>query len=367
MELESSRRRKVVVQRLPHELVRERVAARRRRKLGDDADSGCLAEDGEEPGGSQPARPLQQVQLELPPDDGRDPENHHRLVGQGCDAAADQRSNLLRNAEEGILGRLVEAPERVVRGQQADDLSEEEGVAAGDLVQSRDGLVRRLRPGDGPDVGLEVRRRQTAKRDPCSDPGELGEDVTELADPPLRLSVGRHEQDTGLGERVAEEAKQQQRRLVCGVDVVQRDEEGLLAGNGSEEATHRVEQANALTFGHDRVRCPAPPRMRVGGRGELLEITSKGADDLHPRPVRRSAALLPAATGDDAHAVLSGNQGEFAHQSRLADARLTGQEHERPARGSGLLERRRQSRQAPGCARRTVAWRIVPRPRGGVT
>ena len=265
-------------------------------------------------------------------------------MGQGRDAAADQRSNLLRNAEEGILGRLVEAPERVVGRQQANDLSEEEGVAAGDLVQSRDGLVRRLRPGDGPDVGLEIRRRQTAKRDPCSDPGELGEDVTELADPPLRLSVGRYEQDTGLGERVAEEAKQQQRRLVCGVDVVQRDQEGLLAGSGSEEATNRVEQANALAFGHDRVRCPAPPRMRVGGRGELLEITSKGADDLHPRPVRGSAALLPAATGDDTHAVLSGDQGEFAHQSRLADAGLTGQEHERPARGSGLLERRRQSR-----------------------
>ena len=94
-------------------------------------------------------------------------------------------SGIRRN---GILGRLVEAPERVVRGQQANNLSEEEGVAAGDLVQSRDGLMRRLRPGDGPDVGLEVRRRQPAKRDPCSDPGELGEDVTELADPPLRVS-----------------------------------------------------------------------------------------------------------------------------------------------------------------------------------
>ena len=108
------------------------------------------------------------------------------------------------------------------------------------------------------------------------------------------------------------------------MDVVQRDEEGLLARSGSEEATHRVEQANALAFGHDRVRRPAPPCMRVGGRGELLEVTSEGADDLHPRPVRWSAALLPAATGDDAHAVLSGDQGEFAHQSRLADARLTG-------------------------------------------
>ena len=115
--------------------------------------------------------------------------------------------------------------------------------------------------------------------------------------------------------------------------------------NGGEETTHRVEQANALAFGHDRVRCPAPPRMRVGGRGELLEISSERAHDLHPRPVRRSAALLPATTSDDAYAVLSGNEGELAHQPGLADARLTGKEHERPARGSRLLERRRQTGQ----------------------
>ena len=347
--------------------MRERVAARRRRKLGDDPDGDCLAEDGKEPSGSQPARPLQQVQLELPPDDGRDPENHHRLVGQGCDAAADQRTNLLRNAEEGILGRLVEAPERVVGRQQANDLSEEEGVAAGDLVQSRHGLVRRLRPGDGPDVGLEVRRRQTAKRDPCSDPGELGEDVTELADPPLRLSVGRDEQDAGLGERVAEEAKQQQRRLVRGVDVVERDEERLLAGSGGEEATDRVEQANALALRHDRVRCPAPPGMRVGGRGELLEIASEGADDLHPRPVRRSAALLPAATGDDAHAVLSGDAGRT--RSSVGSCRC-------PAHRSGARATRApEAASSSADARAASSWmrptngRVDDRPAtaGGVT
>ena len=365
MELEPPRRRKIVVERLAHQLVSERVAAPLRRKLGDHAHRCCLAQEVEKPGGCQPARSLEQVQVELPPDHGRDPERRDRLAGEACDAAADQRADLLRNAEEGVLDRLVEACERVLGGEQADDLADEEGVASGDLVQPRDCLPRRGRTGDRPHVRLDVRRRQAAKRDPAADAGQLGERVTELERPPFGLSIGRHEQDAGFRERVAEEAKEQQRRLVSGVDVVQRDEERLLAGDGSEEAANRVEQADALTFGHDRARRPARPRVRVGGRGELFEISSERADDLHPRPVRRSAALLPATAGDGTHAVLPGYQGELAHQPGLADARLAGQEHERPAGGRRLLERSRQTGQllvapderARGGSPRNREWR----------
>ena len=89
VELQSSCRRKIVVQRLPHQLVRERVAPRRRRKLGDDSHGDCLAKDSQEPCGSEPARSLEQMQIELAPDDCRHAEHRRRLAGQAGHAAAD--------------------------------------------------------------------------------------------------------------------------------------------------------------------------------------------------------------------------------------------------------------------------------------
>jgi hypothetical protein len=55
-------------------------------------------QDVDEPGRSQPARALEQIQIELPSDDGGDAENRHRLTGQVGHAAADQRANLRRHA-----------------------------------------------------------------------------------------------------------------------------------------------------------------------------------------------------------------------------------------------------------------------------
>ena len=98
VELEPPCRRKIVIECLPHEFVRERVTMRCRGKLGDDAQRHCVAKDVEEPGRSQPARALEQIQIELPSDDGGDAENRHRLTGQVGHAAADQRANLRRYA-----------------------------------------------------------------------------------------------------------------------------------------------------------------------------------------------------------------------------------------------------------------------------
>ena len=276
-----------------------------------------------------------------------------------------QRTDLLRHAEERVLDRRVEALERVVGRQQADDLSHEEGVAAGDLVQSRHRLVCRPRPRDRPDVVLEVGRGQPAQGDAPADAGEVGEDVTELAGAFLGLSVGRDEQDVGVRQRFAEKTKQKQRRLVRGVDVVESGEQRPLGCNVCEKAADRVEEAKALALRYDRARRRAPSGVRVAGSGELLQISSDRADHLHPRPVRRRAALLPAATRDDAHALLLGNAGELAHQPGLADPRLTGEEYERAAAGSCLLERRHQicellrapderAHRGPACDRR---WR----------
>jgi hypothetical protein len=241
VELEPPGRRKIVIERLPHELVREGVTVRRGGKLGDDAQRHCVVNHVEEPSRGQPAPALEQVQIELAPEDGSDPENRHRLTGQGGHAAADQRANLLRHASERVRARRVEALQGVLGSEKPDDLSQEEGIALGDLVQPHDEMARRPRSDEGRDVVVHVCRGQAAKRDPPSDSGELGEDVAQLAYPLLRLSVGSDEHDARLGERVAQEPQEQQRRLVRGVNIVKRYEERPIRGDGREEAADRVE------------------------------------------------------------------------------------------------------------------------------
>ena len=157
VELEPACRRKIVVQRLADELVRERVPARRGGQFGDDADRGRLLQDVEQPPGTQSARVLQEMEIEFAADDGGDPEDVHRFAREPGHAPANQDTDLLRDAEEGVARRLLEALERLVGGKQPDDLLDEEGVARRDLVEPRGDLVRRLRPGDGLHVALDVR------------------------------------------------------------------------------------------------------------------------------------------------------------------------------------------------------------------
>ena len=157
VELEPASRRKIVVQRLADELVRERVPARRGGQLGDDADRGGLLEDVEQAPGAQSARVLEEMKIEFAADDGGDPEGVHRLAREAGHAPANQDSDLLRDAEEGVARRLLESLERLVGGKQPDDLLDEEGVARRDLVEPCGDLARRLRPGDGLHVALDVR------------------------------------------------------------------------------------------------------------------------------------------------------------------------------------------------------------------
>ena len=346
VELEPPARREIAVQRLAHEVVGERVATWCRGDFGDQADGGRLREHGLHAGVAQPARALEQMQVELASDHGREPERRDRLAREGRHAATDQVSNLLGDAQERIPGPLVEARERVAGREEADDLTEEERIASRDLVQPRDGPATHGRFGHRRDVRLDVRRRQAPQRDPPSDPGELGEDVGQLAHALVGIPVGRHEQDPRLGQRVSQEAQQQQRGLVPRVQIVQDDD-----GSG---ARRRPRSGSALTASNRRSRPPsgitavgarARRPGRAGAHDELLEITAQRADDLKPGPVRWRAALLPAATRDDPHPSLRANPGELAHQPRLADARLARDQHQRAAAGHSLLEREGQIRQ----------------------
>jgi hypothetical protein len=226
MQLQPARRREVVVQRLPHQLVGEGVAARRPRDLGDDAHGDRFLEHAEQPGRAQAARALEQDEVELAADHGGDAQDRDGLGRQAGHAAADQRADLLRDAQEGILDRVVERP---LGRELPDDLTGEEGVAAGDLVQAGDHARGRPRAGHLLHVRRDVGGSQPAQGDPPSDAREFGERFALLAYPLLVLAVGRHEQHPGLRERLAEEAEQQQRRLVARMHVIQRDQQRAVA------------------------------------------------------------------------------------------------------------------------------------------
>ena len=279
------------------------------------------------------------MRVELAPDDGRQPQSRDGVAGKARQATADQGSDFVRDAKKGIPSRFVERLERVAGRQQPDDLLKEVRVAARDFVQPRDGFPAHRRSGHRRDVRLDVRRRKAPEHDPRSDPREFREEVRQLAHALLGLPIGSHEQDPRLGQRVPEEAQQQQGRLVRRVQVVHYDEDRAVGGGRRQEAANRVEQAQPLAFRHDRGRRRALGGRGAGGRDELLEIASQSADDLKPRPVRRGAALLPAATGGDAHPSPGAEPGELARQPGLADTRLARHEDQRAAAGRGLLER----------------------------
>src|SRR5204863_8129566 len=99
-----------------------------------------------------------------------------------------------------------------------------------------------------------------------------------------------------------------------------------------QELRHRVEQSEAKTLGIAR---ESAALARGGGDG--LELAACVPDDLDPRPVGRSAALLPAAAREHGE-VACRLVGELLQQPRLADARLSGDHHEAAASGGGLAE-----------------------------
>jgi hypothetical protein len=69
-----------------------------------------------------------------------------------------------------------------------------------------------------------------------------------------------------------------------------------------------------------------------------------GKNYLHPRPVRRRAALLRAPSPQDLGAPFAGDGGQLLGSARLADARLAHEHDEPPAPGKRVIERRGELR-----------------------
>ena len=84
------------------------------------------------------------------------------------------------------------------------------------------------------------------------------------------------------------------------------------------------------------------PRSAVaepGAQGGCVLVTRERARDLHPRPVRRSAASVPARPPRPRGAARGSDVDERASEGGLADARLAGHRDEAPAPGEGVAQR----------------------------
>jgi hypothetical protein len=154
VQLEPLRGEEIVVQRLAHELVGEAEPPGRDRVLQQHAGGDRLGDQVEQPRRAQPARQLEDPQVELAADDGGDAQHRARLRREAADAAADQRPDLLGHARQGLGG--VRRPAWGVGREQARDLLEEERVAACDAAASNS-LKRTVSGSSGASAGGAAR------------------------------------------------------------------------------------------------------------------------------------------------------------------------------------------------------------------
>ena len=215
------------------------------------------------------------------------------------------------------------AIERAQRSaQQSHHLAHEEGIAGRDLVQPRNQLRCRRRAGDRRQVRADVVGAQPLQSQPLAGASQSAEGSAQLADAGLPVPVGRDQYHPDAGERLRQEAQQQQRRLVGGVHVVQRDQQRPIRRRMGQETTDGVEQPDPLTLGRNAARPAGQGCARLRGCCQLVEVTAERAQHLDPRPVGRCAAFLPAAAAGHGQAAVGGGMSQLSDQPSLADAGL---------------------------------------------
>jgi hypothetical protein len=223
----------------------------------------------------------------------------------------------------------------------------------------------RRRPAGGlGDEALDLVLAEPAQRQPPPVAADLGDQLADRGvEARLDLAVGADHQHAAAAQLARDEAEQQQGRPVGGVEVVERDDERLLLAGRLEEAGDGVEQGEPRV-----VRLQVRRGLQVGqplgdARHDLGEVagarpeparelagrhrTGERADRLHPRPVGRGSAVLPAASPGNHRAGAGRGAGRPLDESRLPDARLAADEERPAAPGARRLERAEQLVELP--------------------
>lgn len=172
------------------------------------------------------------------------------------------------------------------------------------------------------------------------------------ADLDLPMRPDKH--DARLREIASDELKQEQRRRVGGVEVVENDQERLRRPCRTEEGGRRVEEPKprVLRIGRGRCRHVSQQLVYLGHdlrelRGARPELSTQDLWDLdadvrpqclHPRPVGGRPTRFPAAAPQDTDALLLGPCGQLVRQPAFADPGLTSDEEEPAAPLHGVVK-----------------------------
>lgn len=243
-------------------------------------------------------------------------------------------------------------------GQQADQLAHEVRIALGLAVDGGDEVHRRVDPGHAGDEPadlalLEPGQGQVGGRRLTE---QLGQGAAQrVAAVHLDVPIGADEQEACVGQLAGHEPEQQQARLIGPVEVVQDDDQATWCGRRPQAGGHRVEQAEA---GHLRVqlggRPPGPSQMgqlgqelgqlghlraELGGDLRRRAVGGVGAQRLAPGPVGGGAGPFTAATPGHPSLPGPGLGAELLGDAGLADAGLTGDEHQLTLAAQGAVER----------------------------
>jgi len=160
----------------------------------------------------------------------------------------------------------------------------------------------------------------------------------------LDVAVRADDEHAAMGELLAQELEQRQRRRIRPVQIVDDEDERRLLRALRQKTSDRIERAEARMLGEhgpDRQTLVGTTE-EIGnhGRGVRRSVTDhelelvRGArlhavtQDLHPRPVRRCAWLLIAAAPQRQRALVFGELGEHLGASRFADTWLAGEQHD---------------------------------------
>ncbi len=160
--------------------------------------------------------------------------------------------------------------------------------------------------------------------------------LSEPRDEVVNRACGEEKQQSRTGRVAQEKAREEQRRGVSAVDVVEGHHYGAIGGDGAQSAANSVELNEAergariaTQRGAETLERGRDERGGDGVEGELFERAD-------PRPEGRGAGELGGPADRDEGTVVAGEGGDSRREGALADARGTEQQRpgdHRPTRG----------------------------------
>jgi hypothetical protein len=351
------RRRQLVVEGVPHEGMREAQPARGPRDLAHGAGFQRLVEHLERLARLAVGHSRQGVDRELAPEHAGRCQSLAALLGKPPDAAPDYVADALRDAH----ARRRAVLECSLRDQQPRHLVDEECVSLRLGVNRRDGRRVRREASGQMDVLADVRLVETAKRDPPHRrlARQLGQRRGErIAKGRVDVPVGANDEQAAVSQPACDELEEQQRGLVGGVQIVEREHERPLCGGAREKREHGVEEAEASRLRVERRRLRQIAKELAQFRQQLCHLASAGTElltkalgialtdvgpkRLHPGPVGGGTARLPTSADQNVCGARPSVEDKLFGEAAFSDAGLTDEEEEVATAGTRVLEAREE-------------------------